>query len=96
MLRKIIISIPLKYDAIVTTIEQTKDLSTLSVTELVGSLEAYEQRLSRHDEDTVENVFQSKLKIQSQNKGYGRKKVDGEKSRNKENSRSFSRNDQDE
>jgi len=58
---KILISIPRKYDAVVTTIEQTKDLSTLSMTELIGSLEAYEQRLSRHDDDTNENGFQSKL-----------------------------------
>jgi len=66
IVEKILISIPRKYDAIVTTIEKTKDLSTLSVTELISSLEAYEHRLSRHDEDTVENAFQSKLKLRSQ------------------------------
>ena len=51
IVKKILISIPHKYDAIVTAIEQTKDLSTLSVTELMGSLEAYEQRLKKQDED---------------------------------------------
>jgi len=61
----------------VTAVEQTKDLSTLSVTELMGSLEAYEQRLKRHDEDSVKNTFQSKLKLGYQNKENGRRN-DGE------------------
>ncbi|XP_014524278.1 uncharacterized protein LOC106780494 [Vigna radiata var. radiata] len=86
---KILISIPQKYDAIATAIEQTKYLATLSVTQLMGSLEAYEQRLKRHEEDSVENVFQSKLKLLSQKECEGNKSR-GEISRNKENSRSFS------
>ena len=61
IVEKILISIPQKYDAIATAIEQTKDLATLSVTQLMGSLEAYEQRLKRHEEDSGENAFQSKL-----------------------------------
>jgi len=96
IIEKILISIPRKYDAIVTTIEQTKDLSTLSVTELIGSLEAYEQRLSRHDdEDTVENSFQSKLKLRCQKKGFGGIKKSGQNSRNKEISRNISKKNQD-
>nr|KYP49570.1 hypothetical protein KK1_028654 [Cajanus cajan] len=51
IVEKILISVPHKYDSIVTTIKQTKDLSTLLVTELMGSLEVYEQRLNRYDED---------------------------------------------
>nr|KYP33156.1 Retrovirus-related Pol polyprotein from transposon TNT 1-94 [Cajanus cajan] len=93
IVEKILISVSRKYDPIVTTIEQTKDLSTLSVIELMGLLEAYEQRLNRHDEDSTENAFQSKLKLRSQNKD---KRNNGETSRNKENSRNFSRNYQNE
>ncbi|RDX62212.1 hypothetical protein CR513_59476, partial [Mucuna pruriens] len=44
IVEKILISIPHKYVAIVTTIEQIKDLSTLSVIELMNSLEAYEEK----------------------------------------------------
>jgi len=36
----------------------------------MDSLEAYEQRLKICEEDSVENVFQSKLKLRSQNKEY--------------------------
>lgn len=92
IVEKILISISDKYDSIVTTIEQTKDLSTLSVTELIDSLEAYEQRLRSYDENSIENVFQSKLKLRPQNQGEGRKKYGRENFRSKENSRIFSRN----
>ncbi|CAJ2673367.1 unnamed protein product [Trifolium pratense] len=60
------------------------------------SLEAYEQRLSRHDDNTVENAFQSKLKLRSHDKKYGGKKNGQENSRNGENSRNFSKKNQDE
>jgi len=42
IVKEILISIPQKYDTIATTIEQTKELSTLSITQLMSSLEAYE------------------------------------------------------
>ncbi|RDX73152.1 hypothetical protein CR513_47275, partial [Mucuna pruriens] len=79
---KILIFILHKYDVIVTTIEQTKYL-------ISGLLEAYEQRMNRNNEEFVENTFQSKLKLWSQNKEHG------EISKNKENSISFSKNNHD-
>src|ERR1044072_5270935 len=81
IVQKILITVPSKFDQIVTTIEETKDMSTLLVTELMGSLEAYEQRLFRHKEDTLEKTFQSKLKFRPQNKEDGGKKNYGETSR---------------
>ncbi|RDY08307.1 hypothetical protein CR513_07478, partial [Mucuna pruriens] len=53
-----------------------------------GSFEAYEQRMNRHNEDFVENSFQSKLNLQFQNKEHEKN------SRNKENSKSFFKNNQ--
>ena len=38
-------------------LNKKKDLATLSVTQLMGFLEAYEQRLKRHEEDSVEMPF---------------------------------------
>ncbi|KHN37178.1 Copia protein, partial [Glycine soja] len=92
IVEKILITMPQKFDPIVTTIEETKDLSTLSETELVGSLEAYEQRLYRHKEDTIENAFQSKFKFHPQNKENRGKKNYGETSRRREGSRNFLKN----
>ncbi|KAL0317184.1 UNVERIFIED_CONTAM: putative mitochondrial protein [Sesamum angustifolium] len=71
VVEKLLISVTEKYDPIVTTIEETKDITTLTVTELVGSLEAYEKRRSRREEISLENAFQSKLNMRSQN--YNRK-----------------------
>ncbi|KAL0327845.1 UNVERIFIED_CONTAM: hypothetical protein Scaly_2217100 [Sesamum calycinum] len=67
VVEKLLISVTEKYDPIVTTIEETKDITTLTVTELVGSLEAYEKRRSRREENSLENAFQSKLNMRSQN-----------------------------
>lgn len=44
-------------------IEEAKDLSTIYVQGLMGSLRSYEQRLLRHSEKSVESAFQSKLNI---------------------------------
>ncbi|KAK3033901.1 hypothetical protein RJ639_033536 [Escallonia herrerae] len=46
--------------------EEAKDLSTLSIQELMGSLLAHEQRNLRHVEKLVESAFQSKLNLRSQ------------------------------
>jgi len=43
--------------------KKIKDLAILSVTQLIDLLVAYEQRLKRCEEDSVKNVFQSKLKL---------------------------------
>ncbi|KAL3729300.1 hypothetical protein ACJRO7_026409 [Eucalyptus globulus] len=73
VIEKILVSLTIKYNSIVTTIEGTKDLTTLSISELIGSLEAYEKRLMAQDEDSVENAFQSKVNIRShQSKNGGR------------------------
>lgn len=64
---KNLVSLTKKYDAMVTAIEQSEDITTLSMIELVGSLEAYEQRLIRHNESSLENTFQSKANLKSQN-----------------------------
>ena len=58
IVEKLLISLPNKFDPIVAVIEETKDLSLLSVQELFGSLKTYEQRLLRHYEKSVESAFQ--------------------------------------
>ena len=65
VVEKLLISLPAKFDSIVSVIEQTKELSTLSIQELMGSLKAYEQRLIQRSEKSVENAFQSKLNMGS-------------------------------
>ncbi|XP_059635244.1 uncharacterized protein LOC132277401 [Cornus florida] len=62
-----LISLPEKYDSIVAVIEETKELENLSVEELMGSIKAFEQRLSMRSEKTIESAFQSKLNVSSKN-----------------------------
>ncbi|XP_070662306.1 uncharacterized protein [Malus domestica] len=59
IVQKYLISLPRKYDNIVSIIKETKDLSTLSVEELIGYLKGFAQRLSKHDNNDVENAFQT-------------------------------------
>ncbi|KAK3012231.1 hypothetical protein RJ639_012240 [Escallonia herrerae] len=66
VVEKLLISLTEKYDSIVAAIEESKNLETLSVVELIGSQEAHEKRLSRQTKDSVESAFQSKLNLRSQ------------------------------
>ncbi|XAR64012.1 hypothetical protein NMG60_11024199 [Bertholletia excelsa] len=63
IVEKILISLSEKYDTIVSVVEETKDLSTLSVRELMASLQCHEQRLSRHSKKTIKSALQSKLSL---------------------------------
>ena len=67
IVEKILISLPEKFDSIVVVIKETKDISKLSIQELMGSLKSYEQRLSRHFEKSLESAFQSKLNFSLKN-----------------------------
>ncbi|XP_074359771.1 uncharacterized protein LOC141699865 [Apium graveolens] len=65
VVEKILISLTDKYENIVDVIEETKDLTKLSVKELMGSLQAHEKRRFKQKEKT-ENTFQSKTKVKAQ------------------------------
>lgn len=63
IVEKILVSLPPKFDPMVSIIEEAKDISSMSVQELMGSLKAHERRLARHAEKSVESAFQSKLNV---------------------------------
>ncbi|KAK3025199.1 hypothetical protein RJ639_043536 [Escallonia herrerae] len=67
IVEKTLISLPEKFDPIVAVIEETKDLSTLSVQEVMASLKSYEQRMQDTLKKAVESSFQSKLNVGSKN-----------------------------
>uniref|UniRef100_A0A2N9EI16 Integrase catalytic domain-containing protein n=1 Tax=Fagus sylvatica TaxID=28930 RepID=A0A2N9EI16_FAGSY len=60
LVEKILRSLPKKFDHVVAAIEESKDLSILSLYELMGSLEAHEGRMSRFSSQPLEQAFQSK------------------------------------
>nr|XP_043631608.1 uncharacterized protein LOC122603059 [Erigeron canadensis] len=61
IVEKILITIPEKFDPIIAVIENTKDLKTLGIQELLSSLKSYEQHMTRHTGRTIESAFQSGL-----------------------------------
>lgn len=65
IVKKVLISLPKKYDSIIATIEESKDLATLSIEQLMGSLQSHEQRRLRRANQSLENAFQSQLTMKS-------------------------------
>ncbi|TXG57853.1 hypothetical protein EZV62_015682 [Acer yangbiense] len=66
IIEKILISLPEKYEYIVAAIEESRDLSTLSMQQLMSSLLSHEQRRLRNNDQFVKNALQSNLNLKSQ------------------------------
>ena len=67
VVENILISVKEKYEYIVAITEETKDLSKLSIKELVESFRAHEKRRFFHEDQPKETAFQSKINENSQN-----------------------------
>ena len=63
VIEKMLVSLSEKFDTVVTVIEESKDLTQLSISELIVSLQIHEDRMSRRNETSGEGAFQSKHKI---------------------------------
>ena len=55
------VTVPERFEATITSLENTKDLSKLILAELVNALQAQEQRRKMRTEDSVEGALQAKL-----------------------------------
>eukprot|EP00253_Pinus_taeda_P032692 PITA_32692 len=61
IVEKLLRVLPSKFDVIVTTIEETKDLSNFLVDELHASLITHEQRLSRNENSSIKQAFKTQM-----------------------------------
>ncbi|XP_038679478.1 uncharacterized protein LOC119980755 [Tripterygium wilfordii] len=62
VVEKILISLPKRFKAKVSAIEESYDLSQLTITELCSKLQAHKQRNSFRNEDVTEGAFQARHK----------------------------------
>ena len=62
VVEKIMISLPARFESKISAIEESCDLKTLTIAELISKLQAHEQRTSIRDEEVSEGAFQAKQK----------------------------------
>ena len=70
-MEKLLRSLASRFDVIVTTIEETKDLTKFSVDELHASLMTHEQRLGRNEKSSLEHAFKTQMSF-GRGRGQGR------------------------
>ena len=56
IVQKILVTDPIRFEASITSLENTKDLSKITLAELVSSMQAQEQRSKMKDEVSVEEA----------------------------------------
>ena len=63
IVEKILITVPTRYLASITTLENTRDLSKITLTELLNALQAQEQRRLVRQGGTTEEALQAKHQV---------------------------------
>jgi len=67
------VTVPGKFEATIISLENTKDLSKLTLTQLINALQAQEQRRVIRDEGYVEEALQAKLQVNQEEKNKWKK-----------------------
>ncbi|KAH0633606.1 hypothetical protein KY284_036392 [Solanum tuberosum] len=68
VVEKILISLPDKFEFKISAIEESCDLTTLTIAELISKLQVQEQRVTMKSEGIVEDAFQARHKFKHQKK----------------------------
>ncbi|KAA3472463.1 pleiotropic drug resistance protein 3-like [Gossypium australe] len=74
-MEKVLSTLPERYEAKISSLEDSRDLASISLTELINALYAREQRRDCRQEEHQEGAFQVKTKPSSSNISYKGKKI---------------------
>ncbi|XP_050207448.1 uncharacterized protein LOC126656869 [Mercurialis annua] len=80
IIQKILVTLPEKYESKISSLEETKDLSTISLSELVKALQVQEQRRilrNQENEHTTEGALMAKASWKKEKSQYGHCKKNG-------------------
>ena len=85
IVQKILGTLPKKYKATISSLENSKDLSSISLAKIVNALQALEQRRMMRQKGYVEGAFQAKSQNNDSSKGRKKNKNNNKSSNNKKN-----------
>jgi len=86
IVEKLLVAVPEEFEATITTLENTKDLSKIFLTELLNALQAQEQRRSMRQKGVIEGVLHVK---HQDNSRYKNKKIFKNQSTNGDSSANY-------
>lgn len=79
IVQKTLVTVSERFEATTSSLDNTKDLSRITLAELLNALQAQEERRLMRVEGSVEGVLQAKLQINLGEKGKKKKKQQKEK-----------------
>lgn len=85
VVQKIFVTLPEKYEATISSLENTKDLSSITLAELLNALQALEQRRLMRQGSSVEGAFQAKTQTNEGNTRRRKNKKNNNKPSNNNN-----------
>ena len=69
VVEKILVTLPERFESKISSLEEAKDLSKISLGELLNALQAQEQRRTIRQEESMEGAFPAKVQVQEGDKG---------------------------